>query len=143
MSVGITIVGSILVLMAFGFFAFAVLVHFQQKRQVENHVSASGEVVELVRRSTRVGDPGAYYPVVKFKTATGQFVEFESKFGGMPAMHEIGQIVAVLYDPANPRSAEVSSTLTRWQAPVVLILMGSVSLCMGGFLLLPRWIMTP
>jgi hypothetical protein len=143
MGIGITIVGSILVLVAFGFFAFAVLVYFEQKRQVEHHVSASGEVVELIKRSTRVGDPGAYYPVVKFKTATGRFVEFESKFGGMPAIHEIGQNVAVLYDPADPRIAEVSSTLTRWQAPVVLALMGFVSLGMGGFLLLPRWILTP
>jgi hypothetical protein len=118
-----------------------VLVYQYQSRQQAERVPAQGEVIGLVRRKVRVGDPGAYYPIVKFRAANGQEVQFESLFGGMPAIHEVGQSIAVLYDPSDPRKADIFTPHSRWTNILAWGAMGLVFLCMGGFFLLPRLLM--
>ena len=135
------IIGFLLFLAGLGFLAGAVLAYQYQARQRAERVPAQGEVIALVRQRVKVGQPGYYCPVVTFRTSSGQEVQFESVFGTLPASHTVGQSIDVLYDPVDPRNAEISSPLSRWATPVAWAAMGLTGLCMGGFILLPRLLM--
>ncbi|MFT3893339.1 MAG: DUF3592 domain-containing protein [Anaerolineales bacterium] len=135
-----TLIGALLSLAGLAFLAGAVLTYQYQARQRAVRIPARGEVIALVLRKVRVGRPGYYCPVVKFRTSTGQEVQFESGFGALPAIHQVGQGIDVLYDPADPYQAEISSSLSRWTVPVAWAAMGVVALCMGSFFLLPRFL---
>ena len=135
------IIGALLSLAGLGILAGAVLVYQYQSRQQKERVPAQGEVIALVLRKIRMGNPGTYHPVVKFRAANGQEVPFESLFGALPAIHEVGQSIKVLYDPTDPRKAEIFTPLSRWTNIVAWVVMGLVFLFMGSFFLLPRLLM--
>ena len=103
----------------------------KQVRKSGRGVKANGTVVELVKRVFNPGSAGVYCPVVDFSTATGQLVRFESDFGTMPASHQVGQPVAVRYDPTDPQKAEVDSATANWFVPGCTIAMGLMFLLMG------------
>ena len=77
-NVATSLIGCLLITIAIACIAIAVVVYKGQIRQAAERVLAQGEVIDLKRRSTKIGEPGAYYPVVKFRTAAGQEVQFES-----------------------------------------------------------------
>ncbi len=39
----------------------------------------------------------------------------------MPASHSVGQVVKVVYDPRDPRKAEVDSVVANWLMPGCLL----------------------
>ena len=83
--------------------------------------SAVGRVIRLHEEPTRRG--GHFYcPVVQFRTAAGEDVEFTSSFGSRPARHKIGQSVAVLYDPADPAGAQLGGGANYFSGSVVLVM---------------------
>ena len=104
----------------------------KQSRKASRGVAATGTVVDLVSRVFNPGSAGVYCPVVDFTTASGQPVRFESQFGTMPASHCVGQSIAVRYDPADPRKAEVDSATANWFVPGCTIAMGLMFLLMGS-----------
>jgi hypothetical protein len=61
------------------------------------------------------GSPGGYvyYPVLSFQTLAGQQIETRSGVGASNPHVEAGQQVRVLYDPANPSTAEVDNFYTQ------------------------------
>jgi hypothetical protein len=70
------------------------------------------------------------YPVVRFPLPDGRVVHTESDVGSSPSPVRAGDRVDVLYDPADPTRARVSSTtVTSTILSVMLIFIG------GGFLL--------
>lgn len=107
----------------------------KQSRESARRVGATGTVVDLVKRVFNPGSAGVYCPVVEFTTAAGQAVRFESKFGTMPATHQVGQTVAVLYEVADPQKAEVDSATSRWLVPGCMMGMGLGFLVLGGSML--------
>jgi hypothetical protein len=142
MNTAVTFIGCLMVLVALGLVSLAVIAYQGQTRQREQRVDAQGEVISLVRRRSRkVGEIGVFCPIVKFWTPSGQEIQFESQFGTLPASHKVGQTVPVLYEPANPQNAEISSAMTKWLVPLSFGLMGLIVLSIGSFLLLPRLIM--
>src|SRR5205814_10442154 len=126
---GTVVVASLLVrvlclLIGVGVLIAGAVAAVKQSRESRSRVAATGKVVDLVKRVFCAGSGGVYCPVVEFSTATGQFVRFESGFGTMPATHQIGQSIAVRYQPADPQKAEVDSATSRWLVPGCMIGMG-------------------
>jgi hypothetical protein len=89
-----------------------------EQRFAATAAHADGIVVDLrVSTSTSKGRTSVTYcPVVRFRTARGQPIQFTSG-ECVSAAPAVGASVKVLYDPDNPRHAELDTTwarLTRW-----------------------------
>jgi len=115
-------------LIALGCLLSGVNTLFKQRRKQVVSLSASGVILELQKRVFNPGSAGVYCPVVEFKTGSGEVVRFESSFGTMPATHKVGQVVKVLYDPKEPRSAEIESGLSKWLVPGFLLVFAALAL---------------
>ncbi|QKK01967.1 MAG: DUF3592 domain-containing protein [Pseudomonadota bacterium] len=72
-------------------------------------LATKGTVVEVVSdyNSTSDGSSYTYHPVVEFETAAGKRTEFTDRSGSSPPAYSGGEQVAVLYDPDNPRKAQI------------------------------------
>lgn len=60
----------------------------------------------VVRRST---EQLSYWPEVEFTAADGRTFRFVSRMGALRPVYRVGQAVPIVYDPANPRRAELRS----------------------------------
>lgn len=100
-----------------------------QRRKRETSTLTSGVVVALQKQVFNAGTSGVYCPTIEFTTASGEIICFESSYGTMPASHKVGQTVNVLYDPKNPNSAEIDSSISNWFASGCLMI-----LALGAFL---------
>ena len=125
------LIGLLFVLIGIAVLISGVVGAVKQSRESARRVAATGVVVDLVRRVVRPGSAGIYCPTVDFITATGQTVRFQSEFGTMPASYQVGQSIAVRYNPDNPQEAEVDSATSRWLVPGCMIGMGVLFLGMG------------
>ncbi len=125
------LVGLLFLIIGVGLLIGGIVAFVKQTRKDARSVSATGRVINLERRVFNPGRAGVYCPVVQFTASDGQVIQFESAFGTMPASHSIGQTIAVKYDPANPRAAEVDSAVANWFAPGCMALMGVAFLLMG------------
>jgi hypothetical protein len=125
------LVGLLFVLIGIAVLIGGVVGAVRQSRESAQRVAATGTVVDVVQRVVNPGSAGIYCPTVDFTTAAGQPVRFQSEFGTMPASHEVGQSIAVRYDPNNPQKAEVDSATSRWLVPGCMIGMGVLFLGMG------------
>jgi len=65
---------------------------------------AQGTVVELARSQSGSDSP-TFRPVVRFKAADGQAVEFTSSSGSNPPSYRRGETVEVFYRPSDPQDA--------------------------------------
>jgi hypothetical protein len=71
-------------------------------------------------------------PVVEFETSGGQRVRFTGSAGGSGhPEYEVGGVVEVVYDPANPRIALIGNSTQVWLQPALISLFGAIFLAMG------------
>lgn len=90
---------------------------------------ASGTVVEVVARSgtDSNGNPTTYYyPVVEFRTASGQSVRQQAATGSNPPSHRVGETVEMVYDPSDPQGARINDFTSIWLLPAVLLGIGAI-----------------
>jgi hypothetical protein len=81
----------------------------------------------------------AYYPVVRFVTASGQVVQYTDDVGEDPPAYRVGDSVRVLYDPANPQKARLDTWSSRWLDATITTSMGIFFiLVVGVFVMLTR-----
>ncbi len=111
------------------------------RRFARRAVRTTGAVVDLARRWSNPGGPGStgsylYVPVVRFATADGQAVQFQSSTGTSWRSRRVGQTVPVLYDPANPRDARIDTFLATGCLPVGFTVFGVLFVALGGAILL-------
>jgi hypothetical protein len=130
------IVGSLFTLVGVGSLVGAALLYRHEQRVGEG-VSATGVVVELIERRDARGHGRSYAPVVRFKTSSGEEVEFAASLSTNPASYSVGDKVSVLYDPRRPGNADVDSVASRWFGVVVLIILGIVFATFGVKMWLP------
>ena len=90
----------------------------------------TGMGIKTLRKSLRLRRQGRFaigtvskitYPrnvYVKFLTAKDQKFEFLAE-GGSPWIYDVGDHVAVLYDPHNPRVANIFTWDNLWTLPTV------------------------
>jgi hypothetical protein len=103
-------------------------------------VEAPGTVIEMVR--VRDSDSGSYMfaPLVRFATAEGKTIEFQSTLQTNPPAYHAGESVTVLYDPAKPNSAAISGWFSIWAVPLILGIVGAGFTVFGfGAAMVGRW----
>ena len=103
---------------------------YDTQRDLSVGVRADGEVIDLYESRDSDGDY-TYRPHVRFTTREGEVLEFTSTMGSNPAAFDVGEPVAVIYDPASPRDARIDSFFQLWFAPLLLGFMGIVFTAVG------------
>ncbi len=71
---------------------------------------------------------GEHKPRVSFETLDGKAMEFASHPKTRNLMYNVGEKVTVLYDPADPSNAKISSFYELWLTPVILLAIGLIGL---------------
>jgi Protein of unknown function (DUF3592) len=101
-----------------------------------------GEVVDLEYRRDNSGSSasgGAYYPVVKYRTAAGDQRTLYGNTGSSPPSYRVGEAVDVLYDPTNPSDARIAGFFSIWLVPLIAGVLGWLfSLASGGVMIARR-----
>jgi hypothetical protein len=82
--------------------------------------------------TTEESDEGVYYySIIRFRGVSG--VEHEIRGAhGLQQPPEVGEAVAITYDPAYPTNAWVTGTAAPWVVPWFVLILGVV-LVVGGF----------
>ena len=97
--------------------AYAGYVSWQLEQSGER---TTGNVVRLDESDSGEGGCCVYSPVIEF-VAGGQTFTFESGNASDPPAYDVGEEVRVLYDPANPETAQIDSFFERWVFPIIII----------------------
>jgi hypothetical protein len=93
-------------------------------RFVQGAERATGTVIDLSEETDSEGDV-TYHPVVRFTTAEGRTVEFVSSSGASSRVsRSVGDRVEVLYDPDDPKDAQLSGFFDLWLFPIVFAAVG-------------------
>ena len=101
-----------------------------QGKVVDNRRTLSTDSGEGRRRFETTSE--TFHPVVEFATPAGEIVRFIGSTGGAGAPeYQVGERVEVLYDPRNPRRAQMAAFSQLWLGPVVVSAAGLIFLLMG------------
>ncbi len=113
-----------------------VLSGLQAARRMGKEVAASGQVVDLVERTsttyTKKGEKQTQiyaHPVVKFALASGQPQQFELQEGTWPPAYHVGEAVTILYEPQHPEDARIKNSLgafSLWLSPLITCVVGLI-----------------
>lgn len=68
---------------------------------------------------------------MRFATADGREVDTEAIFGRMPAPGRKGDVVTVLYDPADPRRAALERHASSASGGLIVIVLGCLIVPLG------------
>ncbi|RJP46818.1 MAG: DUF3592 domain-containing protein [Anaerolineaceae bacterium] len=79
-----------------------------------------GTVVRLNEQSDSEGGCCTYVPIVEFD-AGGRAFSFEGGTASDPPAYRVGERMPVLYDPANPETAQIDKWSERWLFPILII----------------------
>ena len=90
-------------------FAVALLVAAHTVYFMRSAVHAQGEVIELLHVESDDDGDGTWKPRVRFRTAAGETIDFESSTSSNPPSYEVGEAVRVLHAPGDPRNARIDS----------------------------------
>jgi hypothetical protein len=95
---------------------------------------AEARIVEMLPSTSRGSDgrnSTVHYPVFEFALPDGQAVRAVGPIGSGTPCCEVGDIVTIRYDPADPRRAAQDSFEDSWMLPTVLGGFGTVVFGMG------------
>ena len=107
---------------------FSVFGFIVNRRRYQRWVKTSGTIIEAIkveRISPDRPNMPTYSPKVSFRTATGESVEFVSEVSSYPPP-VVGSIVPVLYDPNDPKEAELDRFMSKYLLVVVAFFGGIV-----------------
>lgn len=77
-----------------------------------------------------------YYPVIEFDTNNGP-VNFHANEGFGGSSYEVGEQVEILYNPKNPKEAQINKFTYKWGLITLLITVGAVNVLLLIVSLLP------
>lgn len=98
-----------------------------------------GTVTRLEESMTSEGYCCEYAPVVEFDV-NGQTYSFENDNASDSPDYEIGSLVQVRYDPADPNTAQIDNVVERWLFPVLIIPAMIFAALVVNFTLIRAWI---
>jgi len=84
-------------------------------------VTTTGTVVRLEEQSSGDGGCCTYVPVIEFAATDDKTYSFEGDTASYPPQYEVNEKVSVLYDPADPDTAQINKWTERWLFPIILI----------------------
>ena len=109
---------------AFGILAY---VKFRRKKlKLARCQRTWGDVIDVKERGG--GEGPTKHPVIRYRTATGEDVTVESKFGSSNWKVKTGDRLEILVDPVNLSDAEVVSFVAQWGLPTIfaIVAVGSI-----------------
>jgi hypothetical protein len=80
----------------------------------------TGKVIRLEESNDSESGCCVYSPVIEFE-ANGQTFTFEGDNASDPPAYKVGEQVEVIYDPANPDTAQINKWTERWLFPIIII----------------------
>ena len=86
----------------------------------QNGETVTGGVVRLEESDSSDGGCCVYSPVIEFNL-NGQTYSFEGDNASYPPAYEVGESVSVLYDPAEPHTAQINKWSERWLFPILIV----------------------
>ena len=89
-------------------------------RLESNGETTTGVVVQLEESDSAESGCCVYSPVIEFN-ANGQTFSFDGDTASYPPAYEVGEEVSVLYDPADPDTAQINKWTERWLFPIIII----------------------
>lgn len=98
----------------------------------------TGNVVRLQESNSSEGGCCVYSPVIEFR-ANGQTYSFESGNASDPPTYDVGEEVSVLYDPANPGTAQINSFFERWVFPIIIVPAMILAALILNFFMIRSW----
>jgi Protein of unknown function (DUF3592) len=99
--------------------------------QAQRDLSLDPELRNVGLNPTQYDVEVSFFPLVRFQTKQGQTVEFRSSVGSTSPAYFVGQQVTILYDPANPIKASISSFGSLWLSSLLLFGVGSLFTAIG------------
>lgn len=112
--------------------ALGAFFYFRTKSFSEKAQETKGTVTELAYEEDSEGS--GYYTIFQFTTISGQVIEKTGNIRSSPPAHQVGEVIDVLYDPANPNDARIKKTSSLYFVPMLLGGMGIVFFCLGIFI---------
>lgn len=112
----------------------AFFLYQNKKAFLEKADTAQGTVIELLQ--SRSDNSTTYKPLVSFKTKEGRQIEFTSSVSSNPPGYDEGETVEVLYDPADPKDANINGFASLWLGPLILGILGAVFSLVGFLIIL-------
>jgi hypothetical protein len=100
-------------------------------RFIAGSEEADGTVIDLKESYDSQDDTTVYYPIVRFTTAEGRTVEFESN---VSSSHDVGDRVEVLYDPDDPTDARLSGFFNLWFGSLAFGAVGIGFVAIGAYI---------
>lgn len=82
--------------------------------------TTTGTVVRLEQSDDSEGGCCVYSPVVEFEV-NGRTYSFEGDNASDPPAYEVGEAVEVIYNPADPDTAQINKWTERWLFPIIII----------------------
>lgn len=113
------------------FFAIGSGLTYQQRTLEKQGIEAQGVVVGL--QENYDSDGSAFRPVVQFKTANGQSVEFVSSYSSSPPAYDVGEPVIVVYLPEEPLNAIIKGDGQLLH--IILMAVGGIFAAVGSYLI--------
>ncbi|MGQ9613468.1 MAG: DUF3592 domain-containing protein [Chloroflexus sp.] len=106
-------------------------------QRMKNTVATQRTVVEIKPRlvNTNSGQRTFFYPIVEFRTATGETIQFESEAGDNPSAYQINDRVEVMYNPEQPQTALINSW-ELWLPSTLFLGTGGLLLIVSGIAIL-------
>lgn len=101
--------------------------------------TTTGTVVSLEESNDSEGGCCVYSPVVEFE-ADGRTYSFEGENASDPPAYKVGERVEVIFDPADPDTAQINKWTERWLFPIIIIpVMILAALIMNFFMIRSFW----
>lgn len=105
--------------------ALGVWLHRRTRSFIRRARRARGRYVTARTASAGVEEPrSTSYGVIEFQTESGQTIQFSGRVGTPFEARKVGREVEVLYDPAHPEEAIVSSFVELWFPPLIAYTVG-------------------
>jgi hypothetical protein len=143
----VRLVFTIFAIGGFGLLAGGVYSVWHTRQFLQTAVSAPGVVVENIWKEERVsstnpssrGVSWAYFPRIRFRTESGQEINFVSNTGASQPSYHVNEQVTILYDPQQPYNASTSSFASLWLGSIIFLGMGVMFTSPGiGFIVWTR-----
>ena len=116
--------------------AIGVFLLIRTRMFISKAQEVKGTVIRMVY--TRSSEGGGYSPVYQFRTIEGQVVEVQDGLSSNPPMFKEGQVIDVLYDPANPQSARIKKFMSLYFVSILLSGLGLIFGCVGVAMLIGK-----
>ena len=118
-----------------GFCLWGVYAGYTSWKLDNEGLTTTGIVVKLEESDDSEGSCCVYSPVIEFD-ANGQTFTFEGDNASYPPAYDVGEQVNVIYDPANPNTAQINKWTERWLFPIIIVpVMIIVALIMNFFMI--------